>query len=80
MDIGQLAQDLIDSHARRTSHVKGLSGQIALANYRAGVQDCLRLMQEAALSDSVRNSLEPAAPAITGPLGVQPNHVAGGDE
>ena len=48
----------------------GMSGHLARTHYGEGVRDCLRLLQEAAVSD------EAVAHEVQAPLAVQPNHIA----
>lgn len=74
MDLGQLAQQLVEAHAKKTQHLQPMIRGISHPAYKQGVTDCLRAMQEAALADEPEQAAR--TPAISGPLGVQPNHAA----
>ncbi len=73
MDIGKEAQALIDLHAKKTQHLSFVLRGTARSHYASGIQDCLRIMQLAALRDEEALAHKPV---ISGPLGVQPAHSA----
>jgi hypothetical protein len=79
-DIGQLAQALIDKHARKTERLAGVLRGTARTHYVAGISDCLRMMQEASVAASATEGLQAQQPAISGPLGVQASHAFSSEE
>ncbi len=80
MDIAALAKALIDKHGRKTERLANVLRGTARTHYADGVSDCLRTMQEAALAEEAAAKGEAAPtrilPVISGPLGVQPAHMA----
>ncbi len=78
MDLASLAQSLIDKNTRQTEHLSHVLRGTARTNYVKGVNDCLRLMQQAALAEeqAVEGVRPNSLPPITGPLGVQAAHSA----
>ncbi len=70
LDLSKLTQDLIDKHARKTERLSAVLRGTSRTAYRTGVEDTLRLLQESALDESVKEQL-------SAPLAVQPNHIAG---
>lgn len=68
MDLGKLAEQLIAKHESKTRHMSYSLRTTAQLHYRQGVGDMLRLIQEAAVEDEMRQKLAP--------LAVQPSHAA----
>lgn len=77
-DFALTVAQLCDKHARRTEHLQGLTRTTARNHYGMGVRDCLAELQKQAVSEETAAAAAqpPPPPSITGPLAVQPNHVA----
>lgn len=70
MDIAKEAEALMEKHARKSERLTPILRGTARDHYRMGVQDCLRVMQQAAFRDEVASEI------ITAPSAVQPTHAA----
>ncbi len=72
MDLNQSAQELIDKHGKRISHLSGLIGATARTHYKQGVADLLNLLQHQAVDEEMLRQLN----SVSAPLAVQPAHAA----
>ena len=74
MDMQEAAQALIDKEARMNARLSPLLKKHVQIAYERGVADTLRLMQELAVADEVKQH------EISAPLAVQPSHSANAEE
>lgn len=68
MDLNQIATDLIERQERRTDSLSPLVRSAARSHYRTAITELLRVLQEATVTDELRQQ--------TAPLAVQPSHSA----
>lgn len=71
-DLQSRAQALIERYNARTKHIKGTLKSLSQRAYFEGMNDCLRMVQEAALEETQEQQIR----EISAPLGVQPSHSA----
>lgn len=59
-ELSELAAELVEKNQRKTQGLSPIVRSTARTYYAAGIGDCLRIMQEAAIDSAQREQLTPA--------------------
>ena len=66
MNLQELAQQLVERHAKRTEHMQPILRGLSRTHYLAGLRDCLEMVQQSALDDEIKQKLGAGTPALVG--------------